>query len=412
MRILIIYKNKLKLIVLSSLGGAIELYDFILFAIFATAIGDAFLPAEEKTVRLMAVFAAFAVGYIARPLGGIIFSHFGDKYTRKKAFLFSISIIGFATLAIGLLPSYKTIGIWAPIILLLLRFIQGLAIGGEMPGAITFIAEHIPSHTGFACGCLYFFANLGILTAIITKMLLLTFDQSYAWRFAFILGGLLAIVSYFLRKKIAESKIFSQEKHRHKIPFFALCKCHPRNILLAIFISGGHATSISLLFLYVVPHMELLGFDAAYVNGLNMLATLIMAIFCLLGGILSDFVRKKHMICLSFLSLIPLGWLFFSSIANNSFIMPVYVLVSMAAGCVIGPMGGYLAKLFTTDVRYSGIALCYNLGFAIFGGFSIFLTSWYLKVTGDNMAPFYSLTIILIAASIAILCSNDSASEL
>ena len=405
-------KDKLKLIMLASLGGAIELYDFILFAMFAFAIGGTFFPAEDKIVEVMAAFAAFSVGYIARPLGGIIFGHFGDKYTRKKVFVFSVSIIGVVTLAIGLLPGYKVIGIWAPIILLVLRFIQGLAVGGEVPGAITFVTEHMPAYTGLACGCVYLCVNLGILTAITTKILLLNFDQSYAWRFAFILGGLFAILSYFLRKKMVESEIFQQTKHRHKIPFVSLWKKYPKNLLLATFITGGHTASISLLFLYAVTHMELLGFNASYVNGINMVATFVMAVFCLLGGWLSDFMRKKYMILAGFLSLIPGSWYFFHSIHDNGFILASYVVVAMLVGSVAASMGGHMARLFSTDVRYSGIAVCYNLGFAIFGGLSLFLTSWYMKVTGDNMAPFYTLTIVLSVASVATLLSDDKVAEI
>lgn len=397
------YKDKLMLIILASLGGAIELYDFILFAMFSTAIGSTFLPTEDKNIQVMAALAAFTVGYLARPLGGIIFGHFGDKYTRKKVFVCSVSIIGAVTLSIGLLPGYDIIGIWAPILLLVLRLIQGFAIGGEVPGAITFAVEHIPLRAGFACGCIYFFVNFGILVAGATKMLL---DD--AWRVAFIIGGLFAIISYFLRKKLAETEIFQRQVHRHKIPFLSLLKKYPKNVLLAIFIAGGHTASISLLFLYTTPHMELMGFDKGYINSVNMISTLVMAVFCLAGGTVSDYVNKRYMIIGGFLSLIPVGWFFFHSIYHDGYIFAAYVMVAMVVGGVVGAMGGYLAKLFSTDVRYSGLAVCYNLGFAIFGGLGLFLTSWYVKVTQDNMAPFYALAIILSAASIAAFLTDDS----
>ena len=164
---------------------------------------------------MLGAFVAFAVGYLARPFGGLLFSHFGDKYTRKKVFVLSISLMAASTLLIGILPGYAQIGITASILFILFRLLQGIAVGGEIPGAITFVCEHIPKHPGLVCGTIFLFINFGILLADVMHTLLSPIDPHMAWRIAFILGGLLAIISYFLRKKLEESALFLKENKRH-----------------------------------------------------------------------------------------------------------------------------------------------------------------------------------------------------
>nr|WP_272927953.1 MFS transporter [Legionella pneumophila] len=156
MAIINLSKTERKVIFLSSLGGALEFYDFIIYIFLASELSELFFPAANHLASLMGVYAAFAIGYLIRPLGGIIFSHFGDKYGRKKTFVITLILMALPTFLIGLLPDYKSIGIGAPALLILLRLIQGLSVGGEIPGAITFAGEHVnPKHRGVTCAIIF-----------------------------------------------------------------------------------------------------------------------------------------------------------------------------------------------------------------------------------------------------------------
>ena len=202
-------KDDFKTILLTSVGGMLEFYDFVIFSIFAIVLGRTFFPVEgSEALQALSAFTVFAVGYSARPIGGIIFGHIGDKYGRKKSFLLTILLMGVASFMIALLPSYKTAGITATILFVVLRIIQGAAIGGEIPSAIVFVKESLIKNGGLACGMIYCFINFGIFFAEITQTITTSyFSEDYAWRAAFIFGGIAAIVSYILRKKYMKHKL-------------------------------------------------------------------------------------------------------------------------------------------------------------------------------------------------------------
>ena len=197
-------KDDFKTILLTGVGGMLEFYDFVIFSMFAIVLGQTFFPQQNSQVlQVLYAFTVFSVGYLARPLGGIIFGHISDKYGRKKSFLMTIFLMGTASFLIAFLPSYSTVGIVATILFVILRVIQGTAIGGEIPSAIVFIKESINKHSGVACGIIFCLINFGVFFAEITKDITsYFFRDQYAWRIAFILGGIAAVISYFMRKEI------------------------------------------------------------------------------------------------------------------------------------------------------------------------------------------------------------------
>ena len=206
-----------KTLSLSALGGALEFYDFIVFVFFTKALSTLFVPPDVSDwVRQLQTYGIFAAGYLARPLGGIVMAHYGDLIGRKRMFTLSIFLMAVPTFAMGLLPTYADIGIAAPILLLLLRIVQGAAIGGEVPGAWVFVAEHVPPrHVGFACGTL----TAGLTIGILFGSLMATFiNQSmaaqevldYGWRIAFIIGGVFGILGVYLRRYLSETPVFEE----------------------------------------------------------------------------------------------------------------------------------------------------------------------------------------------------------
>src|SRR5262245_47826958 len=214
-------RSEYKTLTLAALGGALEFYDFVIFVFFVTVLSGLFFPPEiPDWLRQLQAFGIFAVGYFARPLGGILLAHFGDLFGRKRIFALSIFLMAIATLGMGLLPTYAQIGYAAPILLLLLRVLQGAAIGGEVPGAWVFTAEHVPErHIGFATGTLTCGLTAGILIGSLVATGLNTIYtpeevSAFAWRYPFILGGVFGLVAVWLRKFLEETPVFIEMKKR------------------------------------------------------------------------------------------------------------------------------------------------------------------------------------------------------
>jgi len=234
-----------KTLSLATLGGLLEFYDFIIFVFFANTIGQLFFPPEiPEWVRQFQTFGIFAAGYLARPLGGVVMAHVGDLRGRKQMFTLSIFLMALPTLGIGLLPNYAKLGIWAPVLLLLLRILQGVAVGGEVPGAWVFVSEHVdPSRVGVACGILTAGLTGGILLGSLVATTLstaMTHDQlaTYGWRIPFLLGGAFGLLSMYLRRLLAETPVFLELKARRAIASETPLKTVVRDYRGAVVLSG------------------------------------------------------------------------------------------------------------------------------------------------------------------------------
>src|SRR5690625_1029271 len=209
-------RNDLRTLTLSALGAALEFYDFIIFVFFTAAIATLFFPPDmPEWLRVVQTFGIFAAGYLIRPLGGIAMAHFGDLVGRKRMFVLSVMLMTVPTLLIGLLPTYAVIGIWAPILLLVLRMLQGAAVGGEVPGAWVFVAEHVPDRVGLACGALTTGLTAGIVLGSVMASALQTWFGEQAildglWRVPFIIGGALGLLAMWLRRFLQESPVFEE----------------------------------------------------------------------------------------------------------------------------------------------------------------------------------------------------------
>ena len=251
-----------RLLWLSSLGGVLEFYDFIIYALLASYLSKVFFPASNSLTSLMITFEAFAVGYLVRPIGGLLFGHFGDRFGRKKTFTLSVFMMGLATLAIGLLPSYAQLGWIAALLLTLLRVVQGLSVGGEIPGMIAYISESMPERKGYACGLIFFALLNGIVigslfTAVLTYYLSEAAMLAWGWRVPFVLGGVFGCLSYWLRRHLQESDLFiSIVDEVERVPLLAVFRYHWRNALAAVLIVGFGAAIVVLLFLFIPAYLH------------------------------------------------------------------------------------------------------------------------------------------------------------
>ncbi len=404
-------KEQKKLLILSSLGGVLEFYDFIIYALLANYISKEFFSAENSIVSLIATFATFSVGYLVRPLGGVIFGHFGDKFGRKKTFTLSIFLMALATFSIGLIPSYQTIGIAAPILLTLLRIIQGLSIGGEIPGAIAYVSESIPHKKGLATGIIFCAIINGIVLGLIVQGIMtssLTANDmlSWGWRIPFLIGGVFGFFSYMFRQQLEESPIFKEiEQQTESFPIVKVFQDQFVNAIAATLIVAMGAAFITLLFLFTPSYLTnvLHITDTKYI-WYNSGAVFLVSCLNVLAGYLSDKFNKKRMIlCISLLTLVLSIPIFLIYSAYYDFVLLALLASAILTGFAWGIIPSLLSELFPAKIRCSGIAVCYNLGFAIFGGLTPLIATLLIYNTSLVISPAFYLLFTGVLATIALI---------
>lgn len=390
-------RNDYRTLILSALGGALEFYDFIIFVFFAVVIGQLFFPPDMPDwLRQVQTFGIFAAGYLARPLGGIIMAHFGDLLGRKRMFMLSILLMSLPTLAIGLLPTYAVIGIWAPVLLLGLRILQGAAIGGEVPGAWVFVSEHVSArHVGFACGTL----TAGLTGGILLGSLVATaVNQAYApaellssgWRVPFIIGGLFGLLSVWLRQWLHETPVFKEMQARQmlaaELPLKAVVRDHRSAVILTMAMTWLLSAAIVVMILMTpILVQKLYAIPATVALQANSIATLFLTLGCIVFGALSDRFGAGRVLMAGCVMLGGTSMLFYQqmSVAPQN-INALYALSGFFVG-VIGVIPSAAVLAFPPVVRFSGLSFSYNVAYAVFGGLTPVLVSLCLPL--DPMAP-------------------------
>ena len=389
-------KNLRRVVISSILGAVIEWYDFFLYGVVAGLFfNQLFFPDFDPRIGTMLAFATFAVGFVARPLGGVIFGHFGDKIGRKKVLILTLEIMGIATVAIGLIPSYATIGIWAPVLLLLCRLAQGIGLGGEWGGAVLMSFESAPAHKrafyaslpqiGMSVGLLLASGVIGLASMLLTDEAFL----NWGWRMAFILSAILLIVGSYMRKTVQETKDFSEAKAKlpeAKYPLLDAFKRYPKMMLACMgarFIDG---VSFNVFGVYSLTFLtQNHGIDRTHALWAVMISSVVMSVFIPVWGHVADRIGKAKVygICaliLGFASF-PAFWV----IENHA---DSFFLVCLAIGlpfgilhsAVFGTMASLFSESFDPSVRYSGISFVYQFT-AIFASgltplFATVLTGW------------------------------------
>ncbi len=381
-----------RLILLASLGGALEFYDFVVYSQFAGYIGKAFFQSTDALLSLVLSFSTFAVGYFARPLGGIFFSHIGDRIGRRKVLVITILMMSGATACIGLLPVYAQVGIVAPILLVLLRVIQGFCLGGELPGAISYVVETAPRRSGFSVGVIFFCVNSGVLIAALLNLTLqstLTPDQigEWGWRVGFLVGGALGVVSFFLRLTLEESKEFSRIRAVGKssaLPIADLLKKFPGATLMGFAILAVTAGFNGLLFAmpaFLPQTMGYTNFEASLGQNIGLA---ILSAGLLFISWLSDRVPRKPMVLFGTGMIMLLSYSFFQAAANHSVnIYLMFALVGVIASFCTGTVIGICADLFPTYIRFTGVAMSFNLSFSILSGLAPLVIAYLARETGN-----------------------------
>ncbi|AHZ84872.1 Alpha-ketoglutarate permease [Bdellovibrio bacteriovorus] len=410
-------KSKIwKVIGASSAGTLIEWYDFYIFGSLATIISAQFFPKGHETVALLSTLATFATGFIVRPFGALVFGRVGDVVGRKYAFMVTLLIMGLATTAIGLLPGYETIGIFAPILLLILRLLQGLALGGEYGGAATYVAEHSPDgKRGFYTSFIQTTATLGLFVSLgVILLTRLTMGEEafkdWGWRIPFLLSVVLVLVSYLIRRRMEESPVFVQMKAEGKSSKSPLRDSflHPENRRLVILALLGATAGQGVVWytgqFYALYYLQtVLKVDFVVANQIIAVALLFATPFFIVFGGLSDRIGRKNIMmagCLiAALTYYPIyramefysGWNPADPLATamNPNVMMLTLLVFIQVlyvTMVYGPIAAFLVELFPTQIRYTSMSLPYHIGNGVFGGLVPFIGTAIVAATGNHFA--------------------------
>ncbi|MEB3702343.1 MFS transporter [Candidatus Bealeia paramacronuclearis] len=364
-----------RIIIPAMKGNALEFYDFTLYGIFAVSIGKLFFPSESATISLLASWGAFAAGFMMRPIGGLFFGYLGDKFGRKYALSWTILLSGAPTLIIGLLPSYETLGIIAPLTLILCRLCQGLCTGGEYNGAAIFALEHIGNvQPGAAGGLITSSVVIGALMATFAGYLVTSFGDEWMWRIPFIAGALISALGFFIRRYMNETPEFENLQKRpqaKKLTLVEIYQTHGRSSTIAFFLGAFNGSlTYSLLGFLNMYMSKYLGWDMVLAMQLNLAGLFIFMILSPAAGYLLDVQgHQMGMRILSiavFVTIVPVYYLLQSQ-DIYSIILGQALLGGLAAG-IAGSGHIFLQKLFPPEARYRGISVNFCLGMAIFGG--------------------------------------------
>jgi metabolite-proton symporter len=392
-------------------GTLVEWYDYYIYGTAAALIfSGQFFPDVDPTTALIASFATFGVGFLARPLGGLFAGHYGDRIGRKSMLIFTLSLMGVSTVLIGLLPSYAQIGIWAPILLVVLRLAQGFGVGGEWGGAAVMVVEYAPVKRRGFFGGLPQAGNVGglvLATGIFAIVSLLPDEDLHAWgwRIPFLFSAVLILVGLYIRSKVQETPSFrtaENDNATHKLPMAAAFRDYKREILLAI---GAAATVFSgsyLAITYVVSYAtHSVGMKSSTVlTGITIAAS--VAFFCWpASGWLSDKVGRRPMMLSGAVLILALAFPFFWLINTGSTGLTwiaIVALYGVAVGLIAGVLPSFFSELFDTRVRYTGVSIAYQAPAVLVGGFTPMIATWLVAQAGGQTWS-VSLYISAIAAA-------------
>ncbi|WNW14136.1 MFS transporter [Pseudomonas sp. DTU_2021_1001937_2_SI_NGA_ILE_001] len=399
-----------KVIVAAAIGNFVEWFDFAVYGFLATTIALLFFPSGDASVALLKTFAVFAVAFAFRPLGGIVFGMLGDRIGRKRTLAMTILLMAAATTLIGLLPTYASIGLLAPVLLTLIRCAQGFSAGGEYAGACAYVMEHAPigkrawygsflpvsTFSAFACAAVVAY----VLEASLSSEAM----TSWGWRLPFLIAAPLGLIGLYLRWRLDETPAFQAVSDEHEVAHSPLKETlvhHARPILcLGAFVSLT-ALSFYMFTTYFATYLQVAG-------GLSRSASLLVALialgfaaaFCPLAGAFSDKVGRRKTVVVTCVWLVVADLPAFLMASSGSFLASVLGVMLLAVGAVLSGVvtAALLSEVFPTRTRYTASAITYNMAYTLFGGTAPLMATWLISTTGSNLSPaFYLIAVSLLA---------------
>ena len=413
-------ENSLQHVLFGSLiGTTIEFFDFYIYANAAVLVfPQLFFPGTDKTTSVLQSLATFSIAFFARPIGSAVFGHYGDKIGRKTTLVVALLTMGFSTVCIGFLPSYASVGIIAPILLMMCRFGQGVGLGGEWGGAVLLAIENAPAHKRAWFGMFpQLGAPIGLLLSggtflILTNSLNPEDFMEYGWRIPFIASSLLVLVGFYIRLKITETTAFEnakQEQKEVKIPFVTLLKSYRKELLFGTFAAVTTFVVFYLMTVFMLNwNTKELKFSNKEALLMQLFSVLFFAAFIPISAVIADKIGRRKMLIYASLAIAIFG-LFFSAFLNSgsTILVTFFLCLGMALmGFTYGPIGTFLSELFPTTVRYSGASLTFNLAGIIGAAFAPMIAIWIASNYGLDYVGYYLSAAAVISVISLLLISK------
>ncbi|MEE8295722.1 MAG: MFS transporter [Sphingomonadales bacterium] len=398
-------------------GNVMEWYDFATYAYMAPIIATLFFPSDDHFASIMTTYGVFAAGYLSRPLGGMIFGHIGDKLGRKKVLILSVSLMGFSTVSIGLLPTEAVIGPLAAVLLVVLRIAQGLSVGGEYTGSATFVVENAPRDkrafysswivSGAAGG---FLLGSGVAT-LLTNFMDADALHSWGWRLPFLSGALIAIVAYILRRHIEEPVKPKDFKKPEKSPVISAFRDHWRDMLRVMGLALSVNVGFYLMFVYAISFLtDRMHVSTANAMDINTFCLVLMTILPIPFAMASDKIGRKPVLLSGALGIIVLSWPLFWFMHHTDLTMIILGQVGFAVlfSWVFAANPVTMVEILPRNVRVSVLSIGYNICLSIFGGTTPLVATYLVNRTSDDFAPVYYLMGLAVISLIAVLSIKET----
>ena len=412
-----------KVVLASMFGTIVEWYDFFIYGTAAALVfGRLFFPSSDPWVSTIAALSVYAVGYLARPLGGIIFGHFGDRIGRRSMLVLSMLLMGVGTFCVGLLPTYEQIGIWAPLALIGLRLVQAVGLGGEWGGAVLMVAERAPSRWRGFFGSLVQIGNpVGRLSATAVFALATRLEDgdflTWGWRVPFLASAILIVIGLIIRFRISESPAFEQIRATRqvvRVPLIDILTRYPRETAIAVGLKITETAWVGILTVFAVSYLTTrLGMNRTFVLDAIALATFLELFVMPFSGWLSDIIGRRTIYLvgtgLGILLAFPLFWLL-ETRDPTIVLWSIVVGICLGQGVIFALHASFMPELFSTNVRYSGISFGFQVGAAIGGGITPVAAAALVGLSGGatwTVALF--LVVLGIATFAAVLKTRETA---
>lgn len=407
-------------IVSCAVGNFVELFDFLIFGLFAAQIGANFFPGNDPAISLLSAFATYGVGFVMRPVGAIVIGAYGDLKGRKSALIVTVGLMASATALTGLIPSYATIGLSAPILLVLCRLVQGFSTGGEWGGAAAFLVEFSePGKRGITGSMQQFSVGLALIAGTLSAYILnATLDKeamiAWGWRIPFILGFVLAPIGLYLRSRVSETPVYGEAVAQKKVaasPVRDALTVYRRPVLAAFGLSiiGCVGNYVFNIFLPSFATGQLgLPASTAYASGTT--AAVVLTVLTPAMGWFSDRIGRKAVLLSSSLGYLVLAYPLFHLLVGTPTGIGMVVTQSVAAvllAMYAGPLCAVLSELFPTKVRFTALSIGYSLAVTIFGGFAPFIATFLIRQTGSQVSPALYVVAAAAVSSITLFLIKD-----
>jgi MFS transporter, MHS family, proline/betaine transporter len=401
-----------------AIGSLLEWYDFTVYGFLAPILGKLFFPAEDQVASLLAAFGVFAIGYAARPLGGAIFGHIGDKLGRKPGMIISAMMMGLATLGIGVLPDHAQIGTAAALLLVVLRILQGLSVGGEFTDSVVMLAEQAPDdRRGFVASWAEMGGIVGMLLgsgvgAVTSSVLGEAAMLAWGWRIPFLLGAVIAVYSVILRQQITESPALEHIERAAGSPVIVALRDHWRPILRMVCLLLMQGIGFYMVFVYAASYLtEQMHVTTARALDINTLALLAMLASAPLAAIASDHFGRKPILYFVVVATFILAWPLWALMHHQNFalILTGQIGFGVLMGLAFGVTPATMIEMLPTEVRCSGVAIGYNLCFGMFGGTTPLIATYLVARTADDFAPVYYLVAVTLVSFFVLLGLPETA---